>query len=115
MAVFSEKILDFALRSHAHTSSPPPKKHTHARTHRHHREAEKKKVVVSITPFHSAAIHTHPTLESCPAVAMYRPSISQAMALTGPRWHCICTTGLVMLGVHMVTMPLLWPTFKTEL
>jgi hypothetical protein len=31
---------------------------------------------------------------------------STATAFTGPLWHSIFTTGVVMLGVHMVTVPL---------
>jgi hypothetical protein len=29
------------------------------------------------------------------------------------RWHNIFTTGVVMLGVHMVTVPLAWPQHST--
>mmetsp|Transcript_40997 Transcript_40997/g.104862 ORF Transcript_40997/g.104862 Transcript_40997/m.104862 type:complete len:312 (+) Transcript_40997:148-1083(+) len=50
---------------------------------------------------------------SAPAVAMNRPVGSTASARTGPRCVRSLTTGVVMLGVHMVTVPLAWPSAIT--
>lgn len=37
------------------------------------------------------------------------------MAVMGPWWQSILTTGVVMLGVHMVTVPRAWPRHMTAL
>lgn len=44
-----------------------------------------------------------------PDVTRCLPLWSTARAFTGPLWHNILTTGVVMLGDHMVTVPPAWP------
>lgn len=50
---------------------------------------------------------------SAPVVTMCRPWPSTASERTGPWWHSMRTTGVVMLGVHIVTVPLPCPRHST--
>ena len=45
----------------------------------------------------------------CPVLTMYLPERSTETALTGPLCVSIFTREVVMLGLHMLTVPLLWP------